>query len=70
MVDDIAIVLMRKKIDADPDEIFETHFASDTDHSSRVEQAVLAFTDFDDQCDAALDEITTILIAVGVIPGE
>ena len=67
-VDDIAILLMRKNIDADPDEVFDQHFAGDTCNCGRVEQAVLAHTDFDDQCDAALTEITAILIEVGVIP--
>jgi hypothetical protein len=66
-VDDIAIVLMRRNIDLDPDEVFDQHFAGDTCNSGRVEQAVLRFTDFDGQCDAALEEITAILIEVGVI---
>jgi hypothetical protein len=66
-VDDIAIVLMRKNIAADPDEVFDEHFAGDTEHCSRVELAVLHQTDFDDQCDAALEEITAILTEVGVI---
>jgi hypothetical protein len=70
MVEDVAIVLMRRKIDTDPDDIFEEHFAGDTDNCGRVERAVLAFTDFDAQCDAALNEVTAILVEVGVIPGE
>jgi hypothetical protein len=66
-VDDIAIVLMRKNIAADPDEVFDEHFAGDTCNCGRVERAVLVCTDFDDQCDAALAEIEAILTEVGVI---
>lgn len=66
-VEDIAIVLMRRSIDADPDEIFENHFVGDTEHCGRVERAVLVCTDFDAQCDAALNEIESILAEVGVI---
>jgi enamine deaminase RidA (YjgF/YER057c/UK114 family) len=60
-------VLMRRNINADPDDIFDEHFAGDPDNCGRVEQAVLSHTDFDDQCDAALAEIEAILTEVGVM---
>ena len=69
-VEDIAVVLMRQSIDADPNDIFEAHFVGDTEHCDRVEQAVLTCTDVYDQCDAAFDEIEAILVEVGVIPTE
>ena len=67
-VDDIAIVLFRKMVTIDPDEVFDKVFVGDTEYCERVEQAALRHIDFDGQCDAALDEITSILKEVGVIP--
>ena len=45
----------------------EKHF--DETVCSRIEKAVLCYTDFDDQCDSALDEIETVLIELGVLKG-
>lgn len=63
-VDDVETVLERNGIKKTEQEISEIHDGLDCDE---VEEVVLSYTDFDDQVDAALDEIERQLKADGVI---
>lgn len=63
-VDDVEIVLERHGIKKTEEEISDIHDGLDCDE---VEEVVLSYTDFDDQVDAALDEIERQLKADGVI---
>lgn len=63
-VEDVEIVLERNGIIKTEEEISEIHDGLDCDE---VEDVVLSYTDFDEQCDAALDEIERQLKADGVI---
>lgn len=63
-VDDVETVLKRNGIVKTEEEISDIHDGLDCDE---VEEVVLSYTDFDDQVDAALDEIERQLKADGVI---
>ena len=63
-VDDVETVLERNGIKKTEQEISVIHDGLDCDE---VEEVVLSYTDFDDQVDAALDEIERQLKADGVI---
>ena len=65
--DDVVLVFQQHGIRADAEDILEKHF--DETVCSRIEEAVLRYTDFDDQCSSALDEIETVLIELEVIKG-
>jgi len=59
-VEDVAFVLGQHGLSDSPDQVFEKCFVENVENCTRVEQAALA--DFDDRCDAALDEIEAILM--------
>jgi hypothetical protein len=68
--EDVAIVLFRNHLDLDPAQLFDDHFAGNTENCSRVEWAALGYSDIDEQCESALNEIEAILIEAGVIPAK
>jgi hypothetical protein len=63
--EDLKRVLERNDIELSQDEIEDIFFVNIDD--DRIEKAVLYYTDFDDQVEAALDEIEKILIEDGII---
>ena len=64
--DDVALVLNRHAVDGNADAIFDEHF--DEAACARIERQVLRCDDFDEQTDAAQDEIEVILIEFGILP--
>ncbi len=65
---DIRVVLGKHGIKDEG--VIETAWNIVCDESDTVEDAVLYYTDMDDQVYAALDEIENILIENGVLEGE
>lgn len=61
-LEDIETVLEAHGSDANPQDVFD-----DFDDVLRVEKAILWYTNFDQQCAAADDEIEDILIEKGII---
>jgi hypothetical protein len=55
-------------VQIDAKAVFQQHF--DDAACDRVEKAVLCYTDFDDQSDAAMNEIEDILIEARIITEE
>ena len=68
--EDVALVLARHDLDRSAVEVFDEHFVSNPDNTARVERAALAYLDFDEQADSALDEIEAILVEAGVIAAK
>ena len=64
--DDVALVLNRHGVRADAEAIFNEHF--DESIEARIERQVLRWDDFDEQSDAAQEEIEVILIELGILP--
>lgn len=67
--EDIGAILKAhdKERNEDSEELFREFFWSQNAH--QVEKAVLAYTDFDDQCAAASCEIENILMEEGRVQG-
>lgn len=66
--DDVQVVLGLHDIQLDATAVFEEQ--CDDAANERVEQAVLCYTDFDDQTDAAMSELEDILIEAKIIKGK
>lgn len=64
--DDVALVLNRHAVCADAEAIFDEHF--DEAVCARIERQVLRCDDFDEQSDAAQEEIEVILNELGILP--
>lgn len=64
---DISTVLNAHYVDYDEDRLQELLDTLDTE---AIEDSVLNYTDFDDQCSSALDAIENALIEQGVITGQ
>ena len=65
-LDDVALVLNRHGVRADADAICDEHF--DEAACARIERQVIRCDDFDEQSDAAQDEIEEILNELGILP--
>lgn len=69
--DDVYNVLSAHNMaDSVDDKIVESAHDMITDEADRIEQAVLAYTEMEDQTDAALSEIEDILIEQKIIEGD
>ena len=64
--EDVALVLNRHAVRADAHAVFDEHF--DDAACARIERQVLRCDDFDEQSDAAQDEIGEILNELGILP--
>lgn len=67
-VEDIQNVLRHHNSSGNAEAILEEHF--DDAVCARIEEAVLCCDDFEDQADAAFEEIETILVELGILTGK
>ena len=64
VIEDVEAVLRKNKVEKTEEEVEEVFDNLDCD---RIENAVLSYTDFEEQCSAAYNEIEKILIEDGII---
>ena len=64
-VEDVANVLRYHGVSGNAEAILDEHF--DDSVCGRIEKAVLRCNDFDEQADAAFEEIETVLADLGIL---